>query len=157
MNIELRDVTEDDLDVIFSHQQDAEAVQMAAFTSTDPSNRADFDAHWEWMRSSDRHDMRTILVDGEAAGHVGSWLDKGKREVTYWIGREFWGRGVATAALKAYLAEVTERPIYAHAAKDNVGSIRVLEKSGFVITGEGKWYAAARRKEIDEVMMRLDE
>jgi RimJ/RimL family protein N-acetyltransferase len=76
-------------------------------------------------------------------------------EVTYWIGREFWGRGIATAALAEFLKLQTTRPIFGRAAKDNVGSLRVLAKCGFVIIREDKGYAYARGEEVEEYVLRL--
>jgi RimJ/RimL family protein N-acetyltransferase len=131
---------------------------MAAFTSGDPSNREAFMAHWRRIMAKPTVTNRTVLVDGQVAGSVASYVDAefGKREVTYWLGKEFWGQGVATAALGLFLGEVvTERPIYGRAAKDNTGSIRVLEKCGFRLTGYGRGYAAARGEEIEEVIMEL--
>ena len=79
---------------------------------------------------------RTILADGAVAGNVVSWLQDGERLVGYWIGREHWGRGIATRALAELLREIEERPLYAHVARHNVGSIRVLEKCGFTRRAE---------------------
>ena len=90
-------------------------------------------------------------------GHVGSYEQFGKREVTYWIGTAYWGQGIATRALTAYLKQtLTTRPIYARVAKDNVGSRRVLEKCGFTVVGESKGYANARGKEIEELLLELE-
>lgn len=152
----LREVIDTDLDVFFGHQQDKEAVYMAAFTSEDPSNRAAFDAHWTKIRNSDSVMNRTIEVDGQVAGHIASFEMFGEREITYWIGREFWGKGVATQALMAFLTIEQTRPIYGRAAKDNAGSIRVMEKCGFKLIGEEKGFANARHKEITEVILKLD-
>ena len=58
------------------------------------------------------------------------------RLVSYWIGKEHWGKGVATRALAAFLHIVTERPLHARVAKHNVASIRVLEKCGFSLERE---------------------
>lgn len=76
--------------------------------------------------------------------------------MTYWLSRGHWGKGLATKALSAFLQEQRRRPLYAHAAKDNVGSIRVLEKCGFQIEGEDRGFANARGEEIAEVVLRLD-
>jgi RimJ/RimL family protein N-acetyltransferase len=90
------------------------------------------------------------------AGSVSTYEDAGRREVTYWIGKEYWGKGIATRALAAYLEQVvTMRPLYARAAKDNTASLRVLEKCGFSIIGEGKGFANARGAEIEEFMLSL--
>jgi RimJ/RimL family protein N-acetyltransferase len=156
MTVTLREVIDSDLPVFFQHQQDQEAVQMAAFTSEDPSDRAAFDAHWARIRASETVINRAVEVDGKLAGHVASFEMFGEREVTYWIGRGFWGQGIATAALHAFLKVDTTRPLYARAAKDNTPSIRVLEKCGFVLIGEERGFANARKAEIDEVILKLD-
>jgi RimJ/RimL family protein N-acetyltransferase len=154
--ITLREVTDADLAVFFEHQQDKEAVYMAAFTAKDPSDRAAFDAHWAKIRANPAIINRSVEVDGQLAGHVASFDMFGDRELTYWIGREFWGRGVATAALRALLEIDKTRPIYGRAAKDNLGSIRVLEKCGFTLIGEDTGFANARNAEITEVILKLD-
>jgi len=155
-SIRLRAVRDEDLDVFFGHLQDAEAVRMAAFTPEDPSDRAAHDAHWEKIRSNPSIRIRTILVGSDVAGHVASFVQEGDRELTYWVGREHWGRGVATEALQAFVAEESGRPLFARVAADNRGSIRVLEKCGFVVVDEARGFAAGRGAEIDELVMRLD-
>jgi RimJ/RimL family protein N-acetyltransferase len=100
---------------------------------------------------------RTIDVEGAVAGSISSWDNDGVREVTYWLGREHWGKGVATRALAEFLAEVeTSRPVRAATVFDNIGSQRVLEKCGFRRVGEGRGFANARGAEVDEVLFRLD-
>ena len=76
----------------------------------------------------------------------------GEPEISYWLGREFWGKGIATQALGLFLQVVTSRPLTARVAKDNLASIRVLEKNGFELDGEGKWFSNARGMEIDELV-----
>ena len=151
----LRDVIEDDLPVFFAHQQDVDANHMAAFTAKNPADKEAFAAHWTKLLRDESITKKTVLVDGRVAGHVSSFQQLGKPEVTYWIGRKYWGKGVATQALSQLLAQVQTRPIYARAAKDNVASIRVLEKCGFTITGEDKGFANARGKEIEEFILTL--
>lgn len=155
MTLRLREVADPDLPVFFDHQQDAEACFMAAFTAEDPSDRAAFDAHWAKVRANATVITRTVEVDGVVAGHVASWIQDGQRELTYWLGRDHWGRGLATQALTAFLAEVDERPLFARAAADNAGSIRVLEKCGFRPCGTDRGFAHARGAEIDEVILTL--
>ena len=155
MTLRLREVADPDLPVFFDHQQDAEACFMAAFTAEDPSDRAAFDAHWAKVRANATVITRTVEVDGAVAGHVASWIQDGQRELTYWLGRDHWGRGLATQALTAFLAEVDERPLFARAAADNAGSIRVLEKCGFRPCGTDRGFAHARGAEIDEVILTL--
>jgi RimJ/RimL family protein N-acetyltransferase len=128
----LREVVESDLDALFAQQADPVASAMAGVPSRE---RAAFDEHWHRILADEHNVIRVIEVDGEVAGNVLSWPSEGRRYVGYWLGREFWGRGLATAALAEYVTEVTERPLHALVSTDNAGSIRVLEKCGFVEVG----------------------
>ncbi|WP_307136045.1 GNAT family N-acetyltransferase [Streptomyces aurantiacus] len=154
MEVALRAVHDSDLPVFFRQMNDPESIRMAAFTAKDPTDRDAFDAHWKRVRASTAVN-RTVLVDGDVVGSVAVYGEPGEREVTYWIDRAYWGRGIATAALRALLAEVPERPLYARAAADNPGSLRVLEKCGFRVTGQDRGFANARGEEIDEVVLTL--
>ncbi|MFD9503843.1 GNAT family N-acetyltransferase [Streptomyces sp. NPDC060035] len=156
MRLTLREVRDGDLPLFFAFMRDPEAVRMAAFTSADPSDRAMFDAHWQRIRASDTVIMRTVLADDVVVGSVGVYGPPAEREVTYWLDRAHWGRGLATAALRAMLDAVPERPLHARAAADNTGSVRVLQKCGFTVTGADRGYAHARGEETDEVLLRLD-
>ncbi|WP_030251881.1 MULTISPECIES: GNAT family N-acetyltransferase [unclassified Streptomyces] len=155
MNVELREVHDSDLPVFFRQMNDPEALHMAAFTPEDPSDRDAFDAHWAKIRSSSA-EVRTVLADGDVVGSTAVYGEPGEREVTYWIDRAYWGKGIATAALRALLAEVPERPLYARAASDNAGSLRVLEKCGFDAVASARGYARARGAEIDETVLILE-
>ena len=126
--VRLRSVEDQDLDVFFDHQADPQAVEMAAFPARDKDQ---FAAHWAKLRADESLLVRAIVVDGVVAGNIGSWPEDGQQFLGYWIGREYWGRGVATQALALLVDEVSIRPLYAHVAAHNVGSIRVLEKCGF--------------------------
>jgi RimJ/RimL family protein N-acetyltransferase len=155
--IELRDVGDGDLDVLFEHWTDPEANRMAAFTAERPDDRAAFDARWARLRSDSTTAARTILADGIVVGSISSWDNDGSREVTYWLAREHWGKGIATRALATFLARVERtRPLTAATAIDNTGSQRVLEKCGFVRVGTARGFANARGEEIDELIFRLD-
>ena len=102
----LREVLETDLDVLFMHWTDPEANRMAAFAPADPSDREAFDERWRRIRESDDSTALVIEVDGKVVGSISSWTNEGEREVTYWIGREHWGKGIATRALAEFLADV---------------------------------------------------
>ncbi len=151
----LRDVIDDDLPVFFAQQLDADANRMAAFTAKDPADRAAFTAHWATIRGDDTVTIRTILVDGQVAGHVLRFDEAGQPEVSYWLGKDYWGQGVATGALSAFLGQQQTRPLYARAARDNRASIRVLEKCGFTIVGEDKGFSNARGVEVEEVILSI--
>lgn len=155
-DLSLRDVTVADLDILFEYGRDPEAVRMAAFTHKDPSDRAAFDAHWTRLLADASVRSRTVVAGGCIVGSIASFILDGQREVTYWIGREHWGRGIATRALAAFVREEPQRPLFARVAMDNLGSRRVLEKCGFRIVGGGRWFANARGAEIDELVLRLD-
>jgi RimJ/RimL family protein N-acetyltransferase len=130
LTVMLRDVIESDLPIFFEHQRDPVAVRMAAFRSRELDA---FMTHWhERVLGTATNRAKTIEVDGRVAGNVGSWEQDGKRLVGYWIGREHWGRGIATRALTEFLAHDLTRPLHAWVAVDNPASIRVLEKCGFL-------------------------
>ena len=127
--VRLRNIEPNDLPIFYEQQLDADATRMAAFPARD---RAAFDAHWATnILGNPATVTQAVLAAGQVAGYIGSWPQDGVRLVGYWIGKEHWGKGVATRALAAFLHLVTERPLYAHVARHNVGSIRVLEKCGF--------------------------
>lgn len=132
--VRIRAVEDDDLPTLLAHQDDPVAAAMAVFQTRDPEA---FFRHWTKIRSDPTVVARTIVVvDGTVVGNIVSWVEGGQREVGYWIGREFWGRGYATAALRLLLAELPDRPLTAHVALDNIGSRRVLEHCGFARIGE---------------------
>jgi RimJ/RimL family protein N-acetyltransferase len=148
--VELRAVEEAHLPILFEQQLDPEATEMAAFP---PRDRDAFMAHWSKILADNGPATRTILLDGSVAGYICSFDITGEREVGYWIGREHWGKGVATRALQIFLDEQRNRPLYAHVAKHNVGSIRVLEKCGFEVVGEDK--TTVRGVDRDDLVMML--
>ncbi len=162
-DIILRDVMMSDLPIFFDNQLDQEANHMAAFTAKNPADRDAFMAHWARILggeiiASKTIAIQTILFNGHVAGHVLSYEDEEfeKPEVSYWLGKPYWGKGIATKALAAFLLRIQVRPLYARAAKDNHASLRVLEKNEFTRIGEGKGFANARGEEIEEFILRLD-
>ena len=150
MNVSLRDVQESDLPAFYAHQLDPEATQMAAFPSRDWDA---FTAHWAKIMASTTGTVQTILFDESVAGNIGCWQDSGEYLVGYWIGREYWGKGIATAALSQFLERLPDRPLVARVARHNVASIRVLEKCRFSIVGEEE-FTHADGTHIVECVMR---
>jgi RimJ/RimL family protein N-acetyltransferase len=153
--VELREITASDIGVFFEHQLDPDSIWMAAFTIPDPSDRDAFRRRWAAIRSDPSIIKRTVLADGAVAGHVVSFERDAIREVSYWIGKRFWGQGVATGALRQLLKLVPGRPLHARAAADNPGSIRVLEKCGFVRCGTDSGFANARGEDTAEIVFQL--
>lgn len=157
VQIALRALRDEDLDAIFAMMRDPAAVAMAAFTASDPSDRRAFDAHMAAVRGAAENTLRAVTSDSTFVGTVASFPFEGHREVTYWIERAHWGRGIATRALALLLEEVTTRPIRARVASDNVASRRVLEKAGFSPIGVEVSYAPGRSGEIEETILELRE
>lgn len=170
--VRLRPVEPGDLRELFAFQRDPEANRMAAFGAADPSDRAAFDARWARIRADPEVLVRTIEVRrgdgvggadggrdaGEVAGSILLWRDEGldAPEVSYWLGRGYWGRGIATAALRAFLDIVTQRPLYGRAASTNPASRRVLERSGFRLVRVDAGVPATDGRLVDEAILRLD-
>lgn len=124
----LRPVVDDDIPIFYEHQRDPAGVEMSAFPAR---GLAEHVAHWRKITSDPTLVTRTIVVDGDVAGNLGSWVEDGTREIGYVLGHDFWGKGIATRALIAFLEDFAQRPIVAWVADHNVASIRVLEKCGF--------------------------
>lgn len=131
--ISLRAVREGDLPVFFEQQLDPEATRMAVFPARANS---EFMSHWVKGLATETAIFKTILFGDEVAGNIVYWEESGEPRVGYWLGKEYWGKGIASAALAQFLEHVKVRPLYARVAKTNGASIRVLQKCGFKICGE---------------------
>lgn len=132
-DIALRPPTESDLQIFYEQQLDPEATRMAAFPARE---REPFLAHWRKIMADETVRLRTVLFGGRVAGNVVSFEQSAGWEVGYWLGREYWGKGIATAALQHFLEQEPARPLYAHVARHNIASRRVLEKCGFRLLRE---------------------
>ena len=151
--VTIREFIESDVDVFFEHQRDPAANKMAAFPARDRDAHV---AHWAKITRDPANFNRTILYGGVVAGNIASFPIEGDRMIGYWIGREWWGRGIASAALALFVEEETRRPLGAHVVVSNVGSIRVLEKCGFVEVGRHRSSIAPGEPEVEEIIYRLD-
>ena len=151
-DVRLREVTEEDLPILFEHQRDPEANRMAAFP---PRDREAFMEHWHRILLDEAGTCRTVVVDGQVAGNVVCFQRSGLWEVGYWIGRDHWGRGVATLALAELVRLIPTRPLYGAVVKHNVASIRVLEKCGFVVSDDAS-SATDATAEVEMVLMKLE-
>jgi RimJ/RimL family protein N-acetyltransferase len=153
-NIQLRNVQESDLSLFFEQQRDPLANQMAAFL---PRDKDAFMAHWAKIMKDETIILKTILFEGQVAGNLVSFVLSGEREVGYLLGRDFWGKGIATRALLEFLKQVKERPLYAHVAKHNIASLRVLEKCGFRLQGEEKNFAVIQGEPVEGLILKLNQ
>jgi RimJ/RimL family protein N-acetyltransferase len=133
--VKLREVADEDVEVFFEHQRDPEAVDLVVFK---PRGWADHVAHWDRIRADPGTKIMTILVDDSVVGNIVSWQAEEHRELGYWLGREQWGRGIATDAVRAFLDLERSRPLYAYVAEHNIASLRVLEKCGFAAAGRAE-------------------
>ena len=156
MALTLRALADSDLDALFTWERDPRAVQMTAFTRANPSDRSAFEAHYERVRSNPSNTLLAIDDDGDFVGTVGSYTMDGKREVTYWIAPARWGQGVASRALRAFLAIESTRPLYGRVAEHNAASAKVLARAGFVEVGSDKGFAPGIGAEVVERIFRLD-
>jgi ribosomal-protein-alanine N-acetyltransferase len=147
---------ENHLETLFQFQTDKEGIQIAAFTNKDPSDREAYIGKWTRFLADPAIHLQVIFLDGKIAGSVGKFMMHGNAEVTYWIDRQHWGKGIASAALKKFLLLEKIRPIHAHVAFDNLGSQKALENAGFKKTGTGRMFANARGKEIEEFIYCLE-
>ncbi|MGJ1240202.1 GNAT family N-acetyltransferase [Sphingobacterium siyangense] len=152
----LRPTVYTDLEIHYQFQLDEEANYLAAFTSSSSSDKKVYLEKYAKFLNEPSINNQTILIDGTIVGSIAKFVIEGDAEITYWIDRKFWGRGIATKALKAFLSIETNRPMYGRVAFDNLGSQKVLENCGFVRVGTDRGFANARQIEIEEFIYRLD-
>lgn len=154
-HIELRELDDDDLDAVYEMMRDREAVTMAAFTAADPDDRATFDEWVERQRANPDASYLVVTERGGFAGTAAVFTIDGDREVSYWIARHAWGRGVATEALRLLVSREPIRPLFARVATHNTRSIAVLEKCGFTEVSRNVDYAPGVGREVEEIVYTL--
>ena len=153
--VKLRQTENADLAFFFQFQLDKEAIYLAAFTPKNPTDKAAYLEKYTKHLNDPTINMQTILVDETIAGSIAKFMMEGDTEITYWLDRKFWGKGIATTALKNFLTIEITRPMFGRVAFDNIGSQKVLEKCGFIKIGTDKGFANARQTEIVEFIYRL--
>jgi RimJ/RimL family protein N-acetyltransferase len=152
MSIIIRPIAISDLPIIFEQMSDPESSTMAAVPARD---KVAFDAHWAKIMANEHIILRTIEVDGQVAGHLVSFMIGEERQIGYWLGKEFWGKGIASESLRQFLDVVKTRPLFGRVAKHNGASRRVLEKCGFKFHGEEK-YLNKDNKEVEGFILKLE-
>ena len=156
MKIELNDTNISDLETLFKFQTDAEANYLAAFTQKDPTDKDAYIEKYKKLLSDETVNNKTIFFNNEIVGSIAKFEIEGEAEITYWISKDFWGKGIASKSLIQFLEIEKARPIYGRSAFDNIGSQKVLEKCGFTKIGTDKGFANARGKEIEEFIYKLN-
>jgi RimJ/RimL family protein N-acetyltransferase len=139
---------------MYRMQLDPEANRLAA---TVPRSAEAFHAHWSDALGEPSTTAKAILLDEALVGYVACFPHDGRAHVGYWVGREHWGRGVATEALRLLLLEVDTRPLYARVATGNAASLRVLQKCGFVVERVQDSPARERYLACEEAVLVLTE
>ncbi len=152
-NIRLRPIEPQDIPLMFAHQSDPESIRMAVVY---PRDRPAFDAHWQMIMQDPGITARAIIANDVMVGQVSCFKMDGVDSVGYWIAREHWGKGYATRGLALLLEEVNTRPLHARVARQNTGSIRVLERNGFTLTRYQISPANGRFPVCEEAMMQLN-
>lgn len=151
-HIELRDLDDDDLDAVFDMMREPDAVAQAAFTASDPGDRAAFDAWIDRQRTSPEVSLWVVTENGGFAGTAAAFTIDGDREVTYWVAHHARGRGVGTAALRLLVAREPERPLYARVAAHNVPSAALLGRVGFTEVSRSTAFAPGVGREVEEIV-----
>ncbi|MDH5032572.1 GNAT family N-acetyltransferase [Chryseobacterium cucumeris] len=155
-DIKLRPTVVEDLETLFQFQLDDEANYLAAFTSKDSMNKEAYISKFTKLLTDPTINNQTIIAGTVIVGSIAKFIMEDDVEITYWIDKNFWGKGIATTALKDFLTIETTRPIFGRVAFDNLGSQKVLEKCGFIKIGTDKGFANARQTEIEEFIYRHD-
>jgi len=155
LKLSLKETIEQDLEAFFLFQLDKEAQQMAAFTPKDPEDRPAYLEKWKRLLKDKTVRMQTVFLDEAVIGSIVKFEIDGQAEITYWLDRKYWGKGFCSTALREFLEIEAKRPILGRVAFDNVGSQKVLERCGFIMTDESTWFSNARNAEISEFIYAL--
>lgn len=148
----IRPIERKDLPIFYGQQSDPEANRLAVATARDVTT---FDTHWHGVLNDPHVTACAIVGGGKVLGQISRFSRDGRDMVGYWIGREYWGQGVATRALALLLVQVQKRPLYATTARSNVASSRVLERNAFVLTGYHWADATERFPACEEALFEL--
>lgn len=144
-----------DLETLFGFQLDEDSNYLAGFTSKNPSDKQTYFEKYTNLLSDHTVNMKTIFLNSEIVGNIAKFEMEGNTEITYWIDKASWGKGIATLALSQFLKIEKRRPIYGRVAFVNFGSIKVLERCGFTKIGTETNFANARESEIEEYIYLL--
>ena len=153
--VKLRQTIKSDLEFFFQFQLDEEANYLAAFTQKDPTDKQTYLDKYSKLLTNPTIKSQTILFNEQIVGSIAKFEIGGEAEISYWIDKNFWAKGIASIALQNLLMIEHTRPIFGRVAFDNLGSQKVLEKCGFIKIGADKGFANARQTEIEEFIYKL--
>lgn len=152
LKIILKPTTFDDLETLYLFQTDQEAIYMAAFTPLNPEDKSAFIEKYSALLINPEIHQQTIWLNKKIVGSIAKFSIDGDAEITYWIDKLYWGKGIAKKALKQFLEIESTRPIFGRVAFDNFPSQKVLESNGFIKTETDYGFANARQKVIEEMI-----
>ncbi len=155
-DIKLRPTEISDLNTLFQFQLDKEGGYLAAFMPKDYTDKTAYIKKHKKLLTDPTVNNQTIIFNNTIVGSIAKFVMQGETEITYWIDKKFWGQGIATTALHAFLKIELTRPIYGRVAFDNLGSQKVLEKCCFIKIGIDKGFANVRQAEIEEFIYKLE-
>jgi [ribosomal protein S5]-alanine N-acetyltransferase len=156
----LRPFVVSDAPSMASHANDREIWLNVRDRFPHPYNVADAESYIERVNARPVQLSFAIDIDGEAAGGVvlmpGEDVERFNAEIGYWLGRSFWARGIMTDAVRAVtthgIATLGFHRIFAIPFARNPGSIRVLEKAGYVREGHMRRSAVKDGQLIDQLL-----
>ena len=107
--------------------------------------------------AAERESVYAIVLDGSAVGTIGLKLrtdvDRVAAEMGYWLGEEYWGRGILTEVVRAFtpwaLQAFKLTRLEAIVFVGNEASARVLEKTGYQLEATMRRSAIKAGKTID--------
>ena len=155
IGFQLRPVLASDIDLFFEHHLELRPMPTGASAADLASRKATFVDRWEQMLSDERVLARTILWKGAVAGYVAYLIQRDKPSISCWLGRDYWGKGLATQGVRGFLDLIEQRPVYARVAFDNLAAMQVLRHTGFAIVGHDSFFSEAHGYEIDEIILAL--
>ncbi|WP_292368568.1 GNAT family N-acetyltransferase [Methanoregula sp. UBA64] len=156
----LRDWSTDDAAVIVKYANNPKIASHLRDAFPSPYTQEDADRFIAFATGPGRHLYLAIDIGGEAIGGIGiSPLEDVKHrtaEIGYWLAEPFWGRGIATGAVRALVPVAFETTgivrLEAGIFSDNPASMRVLEKCGFLREAVHKKAITKNGRLLDEVM-----
>ena len=137
--IQLRELEEQDADALVKHLNNEVVIRY--LTGRIPFPYTQKDAEW-WIQTGHKEGIvRAIQYEEEFAGvigvHSGSYHHAKNAEIGYWLGEDFWGKGIATKSVGIMTARAFQTKnivrIYAPVFAPNKLSMRVLEKNGYTL------------------------